>query len=85
MSNKALKIIPIMPIIFIIKLYQFIISPILKSNCRYWPTCSEYSVSVLKEHGLFRGLYFALKRILSCHPWGSTGYDPIPKKLNKKK
>ena len=85
MNNKALKTIPIMPIIFIIKLYQFIISPILKSNCRYLPTCSEYSVSALKEHGLFRGLSYALKRILSCHPWGSTGYDPISKNLNKKK
>jgi len=85
MSNKALKTIPIMPIICIIKLYQFIISPILKSNCRYLPTCSEYTVSALKEHGLLRGLYYALKRILSCHPWGNTGFDPIPKNLNKKK
>ena len=85
MSNKALKTIPIMPIICIIKLYQFIISPILKSNCRYLPTCSEYAVSALKEHGLFKGLYYALKRILSCHPWGSTGFDPIPKNFNKKK
>ena len=83
MINKLLNILIIYPIIYVIKLYQYIISPILKTNCRYLPTCSEYSISVLKEHGLFMGIYYSFKRILSCHPFGRQGFDPVPKKINK--
>ena len=69
--------------IFIIKAYQFFLSPILKANCRYLPTCSEYSINALKEYGLGKGVYYSLKRILKCHPFGGHGYDPVPKKINK--
>ena len=72
-----------MPVIIIIKAYQFLLSPILKTNCRYLPTCSEYSITAIKEHGLFKGFYYSLKRILKCHPLGEQGYDPVPKKINK--
>ena len=65
MIKKLLNILIIYPIIYVIKLYQYIISPILKTNCRYLPTCSEYSISALKEHGLFMGIYYSSKRILS--------------------
>jgi putative membrane protein insertion efficiency factor len=68
------------PIILIIKLYQIIISPLLGSNCRYQPTCSQYSVQALKEWGIFYGLFLSLKRIVRCHPWGDSGYDPVPPK-----
>ena len=68
-----------------IKIYKFLISPLLGNSCRYFPTCSEYSIETLKSHGLFKGLYLSLKRILSCHPWGSGGFDPVKKKIKVKK
>jgi putative membrane protein insertion efficiency factor len=81
MINKYISF----PLILIIRLYQLFISPLLGQNCRYLPTCSEYSVKSLKEHGLFRGSILSIKRISKCHPWGSHGFDPVPKKndLNK--
>lgn len=65
--------------IAIIKLYKIVISPILPCACRYTPTCSEYASEALKNHGIFRGGYLSIKRILSCNPWGKHGYDPVPK------
>jgi putative membrane protein insertion efficiency factor len=67
-----------------IKLYQILISPILGPNCRYHPTCSQYSIEALEKHGLFFGSYLAVRRILSCHPWGKSGYDPVPEKFKRK-
>ena len=84
MLKKYLNNLLIMPVIIIIKAYQFLLSPILKTNCQYLPTCSEYSITVIKEHGLLNGFYYSLKRILKCHPLGGYGYDPVPKKINKK-
>ncbi len=74
----------IFPVIIIIKTYQLIISPILKNNCRYLPSCSEYSILAFKEHGLLIGFYYSLKRIFKCHPLGGNGYEPVPKKIKKK-
>ena len=65
------------PIDFI-KIYQYGISPWLGKNCRYEPTCSHYTVEALQKHGPLKGLYLGIKRILSCHPWGGSGYDPVP-------
>ena len=67
-------------LIKLIKIYKFLISPLLGNSCRYFPTCSEYSIESLKSYGLFKGLYLSLKRILSCHPWGNGGFDPVKKK-----
>ena len=67
-------------LIFLVRIYQYTLSPFLGANCRYQPTCSAYSVEALQVHGPIKGLYLALKRILSCHPWGGHGYDPVPKK-----
>ena len=68
----------------LIKIYQFIISPLLGQSCRYLPTCSEYSIEALKEYGLTKGIYMSIKRILSCHPikflGGGQGFDPVKKK-----
>ena len=61
-----------------IKLYQIIISPILGPNCRYHPTCSQYSIEAINKHGPFKGTWLAVKRISSCHPWGGSGHDPVP-------
>ena len=83
MNKKYFSYIFIPPLILIIRLYTFLISPILKTNCRYLPTCSEYAITSLKEYGLMKGGYIALKRIFHCHPFGGSGYDPVPKKIRK--
>lgn len=66
------------PFIFLIKIYQWFISPLLGSKCRYTPTCSQYGLEAFKKYGPFKGGYLTIKRILSCHPWGGHGYDPVP-------
>lgn len=61
-----------------IYLYRYFISPVLPMACRYNPTCSQYGIEALKKHGPFKGAWLTIKRILSCHPWGGHGYDPVP-------
>jgi putative membrane protein insertion efficiency factor len=62
----------------IIRFYQGAISPYFPATCRYNPTCSEYGVKAIKKHGPFKGGWLTLKRIGSCHPFGGSGYDPVP-------
>ena len=64
-------------LILLIYLYQKLISPIFPSTCRFNPCCSNYAIDALKKKGPFKGFWLALKRILRCHPWGGTGYDPV--------
>ena len=71
-------------VIKIIKFYQYLISPLLGNNCRYLPTCSEYTVQSLKQFGIIKGLSLSSKRIMKCHPWGGHGYDPVPKNMEEK-
>ena len=59
-------------------LYQKFISPYTPPSCRFTPTCSEYARQALLKHGPFKGLWLAVRRILRCHPWGGSGYDPVP-------
>ncbi|MCH2480396.1 MAG: membrane protein insertion efficiency factor YidD [Flavobacteriales bacterium] len=66
------------PFILIIKFYQSYISPLIGPNCRYTPTCSQYSIISLKKHGIFLGLYLSIKRIIKCNPLFKGGYDPVP-------
>lgn len=66
------------PFIFLIRIYQWVISPILGPKCRFTPTCSHYAVEAFNKHGLFKGFWLAIKRISRCHPWGPHGYDPVP-------
>jgi len=66
-----------------IKLYQWLISPLLGQNCRHEPTCSHYAVEAIKIWGPFKGIWLGIKRISKCHPWGTFGYDPVPEKKNK--
>ena len=66
------------PLLALVWLYRYTISPFLGNNCRYQPTCSEYAIEALREHGAFRGTWLAAKRISKCHPWGGSGYDPVP-------
>tara|TARA_A100000164_G_C21820075_1_gene729902 strand:+ start:99 stop:353 length:255 start_codon:yes stop_codon:yes gene_type:complete len=76
-------------LIKLIKLYKFLISPLLSNSCRYLPTCSEYSIEALKTYGFFKGSYMSIKRIFSCHPikflGGGEGFDPVNKKMKEKK
>ena len=73
----------IFPFVFLIKIYQFLISPIIGKNCRFNPTCSNYALEALKKHGLVLGMYYSIIRILKCHPWGGSGHDPVPSKKLK--
>lgn len=64
----------------LIRFYQIVISPWLGSSCRYQPTCSSYMLEAIERWGPFKGLWIGLKRIVRCHPWGGSGYDPVPEK-----
>ncbi|HNW90337.1 MAG TPA: membrane protein insertion efficiency factor YidD [Bacteroidales bacterium] len=64
--------------ILLIKTYQYAISPYLMPSCRYTPSCSAYGIEAIKKHGPFKGGWLTLKRIISCNPWGGSGYDPVP-------
>lgn len=68
----------IFPFVILIRLYQTILSPLLPASCRFYPTCSQYSLEALKKHGLWKGTLLSIKRISQCHPWGGKGHDPVP-------
>lgn len=68
----------------LVRFYQRYISPLTPPSCRYTPTCSHYTVEALQVHGFIKGGWLALKRIFSCHPWGGSGYDPVPDPKAKK-
>lgn len=64
--------------IFLIRIYQRLISPLLGPHCRYYPTCSQYSIEAIRLHGAVQGSYLGLKRLMRCHPGREGGYDPVP-------
>ena len=66
--------------ILLVKFYQLSISPLLPNSCRYTPTCSQYAIEALKEHGVITGLFLGITRIGRCNPWGGHGFDPVPRK-----
>lgn len=72
--RKGLNLLLLLPIYF----YRAAISPMLPPTCRFTPTCSEYAIEALKKHGPLRGIWLTLRRLLRCHPWGGSGYDPVP-------
>lgn len=69
-------------LITLIKGYQKWISPLLPTRCRFQPTCSQYFIESLQEHHFLKGVFFGIKLIFRCHPWGGSGYDPVPKNKN---
>ena len=75
---KTLKQWFVYPFVLLVRFYQVAISPLTPAACRFEPTCSTYTIQALQKHGLFKGGWLALKRIFSCHPWGKSGYDPVP-------
>lgn len=66
------------PFILLIRFYQVVISPLTPASCRFEPTCSHYSAEAIQKHGVFKGIWLSIKRISKCHPWGKSGYDPVP-------
>ncbi|HRG04130.1 MAG: membrane protein insertion efficiency factor YidD [Paludibacteraceae bacterium] len=73
-AKKVIEFIFLLPVYF----YRIFISPMTPPSCRYTPTCSAYAIEAVKKHGILKGGWLALKRILSCNPWGGSGYDPVP-------
>jgi len=71
-------------LIAIIRFYKYFISPLLGSNCRFYPSCSSYSLEALQSHGAIIGSYLTLKRLLKCHPFHQGGIDPVPEKFGNK-
>lgn len=67
----------------LIRFYQGAISPLLGKNCRYTPTCSNYTLEAIQIHGAFKGVWLGIKRFSTCHPWGGSGHDPVPPKKKK--
>jgi uncharacterized protein len=72
------------PLIGLIYLYKYLISPLLPGGCRHFPSCSSYAIDALTIYGVFKGSLMAANRIARCHPWGTHGYDPVPHYLIKK-
>ena len=66
------------PFVLLVRFYEIAISPLKPPTCRFTPTCSSYALEALKRHGLFKGGMLAIRRIMRCHPWGGSGYDPVP-------
>ena len=66
--------------ISLIKFYKIFLSPFLGANCRYIPTCSDYAIQAIEHKGILKGIYLSFKRMLRCHPFGSSGYDPVSNK-----
>lgn len=79
--NKSLQLckrIGALPLLALVKFYQYCISPYTPPSCRFTPTCSQYAVEALRKYGPIKGSWLTLKRLSRCHPWGGSGYDPVP-------
>jgi putative membrane protein insertion efficiency factor len=79
---KIISKVVVFPLIIIVRIYQWIISPLLPPVCRFQPTCSHYMIESLKIWGPIKGTYLGIRRIMRCHPWGGHGHDPVPPKTN---
>ncbi|MBQ5701408.1 MAG: membrane protein insertion efficiency factor YidD [Alistipes sp.] len=84
-SKRALSRLPqtfkrilTLPLIGLVRFYQVCISPLKPATCRFTPTCSQYALQALQKYGPIKGSWLAVKRIAKCHPWGGSGYDPVP-------
>ena len=65
-------------LIILIRAYQYLLSPFLASSCRYTPTCSQFAIEAIAQHGAIKGIVLTVKRLSCCHPWHEGGYDPVP-------
>ena len=76
--RRILRDVAIFPFVLLIKFYKVCISPYKPPSCRFTPTCSEYALQACRKHGPFKGLWLTVRRLARCHPWGGSGYDPVP-------
>lgn len=76
--KSAAKRVLAFPFILLVRFYQVCISPLKPPSCRFTPTCSQYAIEAIRKHGVVKGCWLAAKRIARCHPWGGSGYDPVP-------
>ncbi len=79
MANKQISLFSY-PLLFLIAVYRYTLSPLMGGECRYYPTCSHYAEEAIREHGAIKGAWLAVKRLFRCHPWHEGGYDPVPGK-----
>ena len=77
-TMKHITQLPAKFLILLIRIYQVTLSPFIGNSCRYTPTCSNYGIEAIQKYGFFKGGWLTFKRILSCNPWGGSGYDPVP-------
>lgn len=77
-AAKLIRSVLVTILILPVRFYQKFISPLTPPSCRFTPTCSQYAVEALRKHGPVKGLWLVIRRILRCHPWGGSGYDPVP-------
>jgi uncharacterized protein len=75
---QTIRTVSSLPLVVLIKIYQWVISPAIGPKCRYTPTCSHYALEALKKYGIFKGGWLTIKRVSRCHPWGGHGVDPVP-------
>ena len=75
---KRIAQLPAKFLILLIRIYQVTLSPFIGKSCRYIPTCSNYGIEAIQKYGPIKGSWLTLKRVLSCNPWGGSGYDPVP-------
>ena len=68
-----------------VRLYQLVLSPLTPPHCRHLPTCSQYAIEALREHGILRGGWLAVRRIARCHPFGTSGFDPVPMRGDRRR
>lgn len=68
----------VLPLIGLVRFYQLCISPLTPPACRFTPTCSQYALEALRKYGPLKGGWLTLRRLSRCHPWGGSGYDPVP-------
>ncbi|MFC2107805.1 membrane protein insertion efficiency factor YidD [Bacteroidota bacterium] len=73
------------PFLVLVYIYRYGISPYTPASCRHLPTCSDYTIIALKKHGAIKGLWLGIRRFSKCHPWGSSGFDPVPEEYHFKK
>ena len=77
-EGNLIRRVAIAPLVGLVRFYQICISPLKPASCCFTPTCSQYALEALRKYGPFKGGWLALRRILRCHPWGGSGYDPVP-------
>ncbi|MFR2525386.1 membrane protein insertion efficiency factor YidD [uncultured Alistipes sp.] len=77
-SLRGCKRVAALPLWLLVKIYQYVISPLTPPSCRFTPTCSQYAAEALRKYGPLKGSWLALRRLSRCHPWGGSGYDPVP-------